>query len=64
VWDLQSIVTKCVTKYNRAVDSAKGNPEESLRVIRQYLEKKGGAKLFALFTNKIHTSESINAPQA
>ena len=36
-------------------------PEEALRTIRQYLEKRGGPTLFALFQNKIKTAGSINA---
>jgi hypothetical protein len=34
--------------------------EETMSRIRQYLEKKGGAKLYERFTAKIYTQDTIN----
>ncbi|MEM6771503.1 MAG: hypothetical protein AAF597_13050, partial [Bacteroidota bacterium] len=55
-------VSRCLALHWKAVKS--GNADEIADVttrIKQYLEKKGGAKLYARFTGKIFTQPTINA---
>jgi hypothetical protein len=55
------LITRCLTAHWKAVQS--GDQELQARVIneiKQKLEKKGGAKLYARFTGKIFTQATIN----
>jgi hypothetical protein len=57
-WNIRSVIGKQLTRYRRAQDSVSGNSEDTLRSIRQYLEKRGGPALFARFTAKLNAADS------
>ncbi|SER16590.1 hypothetical protein [Neolewinella agarilytica] len=54
-------IGRCLKIYWRANDSKTGDVDETLRVIRQRLQKKGGPALFQLFKDKLSTQATINA---
>jgi hypothetical protein len=55
------MVARCLTRrYKVMQEGTPAELEETMSQIRQYLEKKGGAKLYAHFTAKIYTQDTIN----
>ncbi len=59
---INNVIDRCLKDYWRSHQKNVAiTPEEALRTIRQYLEKRGGPELFALFQDKIKTAGSINA---
>lgn len=57
---VKGLVNTALKQYTRALESNGGDVDETIRVIRQRLEKRGGTALFQLFLNRIQTVESLN----
>lgn len=58
-------VSRCLNLYwNSLQPGAKVGTDEVLRQVRQHLEKRGGAKLYAQFKSKIFTHDTVNLASA